>query len=136
MLGVSDVVGAENLLAGVALQGEEVWERGEAAGRAPRGQRCPPAARGPPRLPEGTALTLGQAGAAPLFPQLPARKQKGCRLQATSSETPAVPPQNTPPPPQVREYHPETIPTSPGAAGLKPEPSDALASTTGFTHPG
>lgn len=33
MLGVSDVVGAEDLLAGIALQGEEVWEQGDATGR-------------------------------------------------------------------------------------------------------
>ena len=34
MLGVGDVVGAEDLLAGIALQGEEVWEQGDAADTA------------------------------------------------------------------------------------------------------
>lgn len=33
VLGISDVVGAEDLLTGIALQGEEVWERGDATRR-------------------------------------------------------------------------------------------------------
>lgn len=33
VLGISDVVGAEDPLAGIALEGEEVWERGDATCR-------------------------------------------------------------------------------------------------------